>query len=539
VSAAALGHVLGRLPLPAIWPIAATFLVLPWVQSHISFVPGWAEWNFAGYEAKPTWPLFKAINDSVRGDYRQPRVVFEHALAHEEIGTVRAFENLPLFSGRSTLEGLYLQAAPTAPFVFYIQSEISEQQSCPFPAYGCSRFDLDRGIEHLRMFNVSEFIARSTLTKQAAAGSPDLVRTASVGSYEIYRIANSDGRYVVPLTSRPYLVSPKDWKDWSYRWFKRTRSSDAMPVYATQPASEAERALFAAAHTDPTPIQTATLDAIPALKETFAAPDRLVVTGCRPGHPILIRMSFHPRWRSTTGERIWLAGPAFMLVFPKQDRLELFFGDPPTVLFGRYLTLVGLLLSLAMAIPYVRRKIGERAHRVTAISGVRAIAALGNRWSERTRRIVLIGTVAVISSVFALVAVAVRTSDVDTVYRDGMSVFDDRNRPLNERMSQSLAYFRRAQRLAPLSYSAIHSTYYESIALYRLERWQEAEANFERLIRTFPEAQAAAESRYHIGICRLKRKDAAGARAAWQETIRSYPSSNWATYARERLEELK
>jgi hypothetical protein len=250
-------------------------------------------------------------------------------------------------------------------------------------------------------------------------------------------------------------------------------------------------------------------------------------------------MSFHPRWRSTTGERIWLAGPAFMLVFPKQDRLELFFGDPPTVLFGRYLTMVGLLLSLAMAIPFVRRRIGVRAQKVTAMSAVRAIGALGKRWSKRTRHIFLIGTVAVISSIFALVAVAVRTSDVDTVYRDGMSVFDDQNRSLHERMSQSLAYFQKAQRLAPLSYSAIHSTYYESIALYRLERWQEAEANFERLIRTFPEAQAAAEAQYHIGICRLKRKDAAGAQAAWQETIRSYRASNWATYARERLEELK
>ena len=58
---------------------------------------------------------------------------------------MRAFENLPLFSGRSTLEGLYMQGSPTAPFVFYIQSEVSTTPSCPFPDWGCARFNLDRG----------------------------------------------------------------------------------------------------------------------------------------------------------------------------------------------------------------------------------------------------------------------------------------------------------------------------------------------------------------------------------------------------------
>jgi hypothetical protein len=537
VAAAGAGHLLSRLPASGIWPVAAALLVLPWVQSHVSFVPGWAQWNFAGYEAKPSWPLFRSINDNVRGDYRQPRVVYEHALSHEDLGTVRAFENLPLFSGRSTLEGLYLQAAPTAPFVFYIQSEISEQQSCPFPAYGCSRFDLDRGVDHLRMFNVSHLIARSALLKQAASSNAALTREATLGDYEIFRVLGGDPRYAVPLSMRPYLASTDRWKEWSYRWFKQAGPQDAIPVFNSQ-VTDAERPLFEVRREDPAPIRTPGLGPAPELKESFSAPDRLVITGCRPGHPVLIRLSYHPRWKSVSGEKIWLAGPAFMLVFPEQDRLELVFADGPPVRIGRYLSVLGLLLGLLFGTPFLRRHIRARWQN-SALARLQQTAARISNLNDRTRRVVLLVVTTGVMALFAVVAIAARTSDVDTVYRDGMKVFDDQTRPVSERMTRSLAFFRRAQQLAPLSYSAVHSTYYESIALYRLENWQGAETAFRRLIATYPEAQAVAEARYHIGICRIRLDDPAGAKLSWQETIRLHPTSPWARYAQERLSELK
>ena len=105
---AGLGHVLGRLPGIEVLGLAAPLAVLPFVQKHVTFIPSWIKWNYSGFEAKATWPTLRDLSEKLRGDYRLPRVVYEHTPSNEALGTVRAFEDLPLFSGRSTLEGLYM-----------------------------------------------------------------------------------------------------------------------------------------------------------------------------------------------------------------------------------------------------------------------------------------------------------------------------------------------------------------------------------------------------------------------------------------------
>jgi TolA-binding protein len=91
--------------------------------------------------------------------------------------------------------------------------------------------------------------------------------------------------------------------------------------------------------------------------------------------------------------------------------------------------------------------------------------------------------------------------------------------------------------MAPLSNTAIHSTYFEGIVLYREERWDEARRVFEELLERFPEAQAAAEAMYHIGLCAERTGDAARAARAFEATQQGYPGTTWATLAGERLEQ--
>jgi tetratricopeptide (TPR) repeat protein len=530
-AAAALGYVFAWLPMPEVWPLVGALVILPYVQSRVTFIPAWITWNYAGFERKATWPVFEKLNQHLLGDFRSPRVVYEHSADNESLGTVRAFENLPLFSGRNTLEGLYMQSSPTAPFVFFIQSEISKDVSCPFPDYGCSRLDLDRGIGHLRMFNVSHFVLRSPIVKAAAAKHPGLAFEASFGPFDVYRLRENADRYAIPLALAPVAVRTATWKEVAYRWFKRAGPDDPTPVFVKD-IDASERAQFAAVVDDvKDELPRKALDPPPALEEQMDAPDHITVTGARPGHPILIRISYHPRWRAVTGEKIWLAGPSFMLVFPKSDRVELVFDGGAWVTAGHLFTTVGLIV-LALAFLPVGARLGERA-RTLVPEPVMALVRSTEAWDLRRRRTVLAGGVATAMALFAMLAIVKRVPNNEAVYRTGQRLYDA------NRLEESVPFFREAQHLAPLSATAIHATYYEAIVYFRREKWQDAITTFTRLMANFPEAPNFPEALYHVGLCRLHLGNLDGAREAWQEVQARFPSTPWGKYAGDRLAEVK
>lgn len=521
IAAAAAGHVVSRWPAP-VFSVPITLLgVVLLVQGEHARMSSWARWNYEGYERKVLWPVYRQISEHLGGNFTDPRVAYEHSPDHEALGTIRAFENLPLFSGRSTLEGVNMQASVTSPFVFFVQSEISEVMSCPFPEWGCSRPDLAAGVDHLRLLHVSDVILRSDSMKAAAAALPALRHRTSVGPYEIHTIAETSGGYVVPLAHAPYAVVSGEWKTDAYRWFKRARSSDPLPVFVDD-SNLAATVPFAGVFDslpDTPPLLPLSSSSSPV--ETVEA-ERIVVTGLTPRQPVLIRVSYHPRWKTTTGERVWLAGPGFMLVFPESGRLELVYGSSAITTAGLATSVVALLLVVLAFAGLPRRLWRPDQDRQVAPP------ASGSRLPQR----LLTGaaTTAILLAVAA--GVYARRTDADAVYRRGQREIDSAD------PGAALQTFRRARDLAPLSNTAIHATYFEAIVLYREERWGEAGQVFQRLVDEFPEAHAAAESLYHVGLCASRIGDTARARQAFDETMRRWPETMWAASAKARLEEV-
>jgi tetratricopeptide (TPR) repeat protein len=228
-----------------------------------------------------------------------------------------------------------------------------------------------------------------------------------------------------------------------------------------------------------------------------------------------------------------------MLVFPRGERVELVFEEGRPVILGRVLSVIGwaLLLGAILAGTWLARA-AQRVAEVRPIAGIVELVRRSGSWTLRRRRAVLLAGLAAAALLGAGLALKARGSDADSTYRMGQSIYDDDQRPERERLREALPYFRAAQELAPLSATATHSTYYESVILFRLEEWSEAEQAFQGLLDRFPEADAAAESQYHVGLCRERQGDVAGAIAAWETTRERYPDTPWATYAGERLEEV-
>jgi len=357
LAAAGLGSVLTWLPqsLRRVAPVVMAALVIAWVMPQVSFIPKWIQWNYEGMERTPWWThYFLANKIALLGGPHNPRIVYEHSPLHNSAGTIRAFEALPLFSGRSTLEGAYIQSSPSSPFVFYIQSELTETPSCPFLPYKCTTFDPERALPHLELFNVKEVVAVTDKVKAALESSPGYRVEGTIGPYKIFQVRQGTGQYVVPLRYQPALVADGDWKRLAYDWFQKPEWLE-VPLLFPRPG-------------DPVPpgaVPFHDLEQQP-VKQLFSSECRVndaigneevrFDTEC-PGRPHLIKVSYHPKWRVEGADRVYLASPAFMVVYPTSRHVRLVFGNRWPDYAGRAATAIGIVWLLVMATTFrIRRR---------------------------------------------------------------------------------------------------------------------------------------------------------------------------------------
>lgn len=478
----------------------ALVAVFFWVDQHVRYLPQWIDWNYSGFESRPLWPAFSEVNRHLAGSADDPRVVFEHSPAHNAAGSIRAFESLPLFSGRSTLEGLYIQSGLMTPEIFYLQSELSPVASCPLPEFHCARLDVERAADHLKLFNVSHVVARSDEVKRALTESAQFDLERRVAPFDLFTLRDAESSYVVPLSYQPIPVTGDHWRETFFHWFKAATSDDPILIRAEGAAdgqSYTQRDIRAGL-APRIPIDGASVNATVVLSE-----DEIVLRTDRPGHPLLIRVAYHPRWRASGESRVRLAAPGFLLVEPAESEVRLHFGAPPLVRAGQGLTGLGLLL-LMLSIRGRRRWATIAEPRLTHIA------------------------------VLALVVVAAGATGAGDfapeLFDRGMEHYN------SDRLSEADLLFDRAIAAGPISSAALHSTFYRGLIAYRGENWSLASQRFEAMIDLFPESPYRPEAEYHIALSRQMLGQTSVARQTLEHLMSEFPGTPWAGYAAERLE---
>lgn len=348
---------LARLARPLAAKGALALLVLLagawWPGLALEHTPRWLEWNNSGTEHKPLWPEFQELNQFLAGGFAQPRVVYEHSPLHQGAGSVRALESLPLWSRRATLESAYLQASPSAPFIFYLQSETAQRGSMPLPGYVYGRFDLPRALQHMALFNVGQYVAVDSASQERADHQPGLALQRRLGPYAVYRLTGNQDRYAVTPRFWPVLVQTQRPQELAYLWFRF--SSLEVPLVFVERITDEDRARFPhqrldSGRDDDPLLSELRQDLLPRLPLARPLPgaeeianERIAVRGLEPGAPLLVKMSYHPAWRSLGGEPIYRATPAFMLLFPRGDQATLVFGWAWPHVLGLVFTGLGLL----------------------------------------------------------------------------------------------------------------------------------------------------------------------------------------------------
>ncbi|MFZ2447763.1 MAG: 6-pyruvoyl-tetrahydropterin synthase-related protein [Syntrophobacteraceae bacterium] len=344
------GKFFSRLPRPGAWLSVFAAAIIVFSVSKSALDDSWIRYNYSGMEAKPLWNSFSEINRLLDGSENSPRVVFEHSDILNGAGSTRAFELLPYFAGRSTLEGLYMQSSITAPFVFHIQSEISQTPSTPLPGYYYSRFNPDRAAAHLRLFNTNQLISVSDNVHNGLDDSPDFEFQTALPPFRVYLVKDAENSYVAPLHFRPFRVPDADWKRAQFEWFRKSSLKVPMVVASESSTGDFWKTLdvFNGPPADLPEIPIAGAENVTA--KASLSENRIAVTTSTPGHPLWLKVSYHPSWRiARGGGELYPASPTFMLLVPKGPEVVLEFDTSGGVyLLGKILSLIALVVWLGI-----------------------------------------------------------------------------------------------------------------------------------------------------------------------------------------------
>jgi hypothetical protein len=335
----------------------------PFSTTDSSFVPGWARWNFSGYEGKDAWPEYQALMATMVGVGEQQgcgRAMWEYEKDLDRYGTPMALMLLPFWTEGciGSMEGLYFETSTTTPYHFLMQDQLSAapsnaQRDLPYVAGAPTQAEFDKGVANLQLFGVRYYLATSDDMKAFADEAPELSEVATSGPWTIYEVA--DVALVEGLAANPVVVEGSEvggevWLDLAVEWF----------------IDPAARDLFAAADGPdgwPRVTMADALDGLTSGAEPWG-PDQPVVpvtvSGIetdtdrvsfnvdRTGVPVLVRTSYFPNWEVSGAEGPWRVTPNLMVVVPTERQVTLTYGTSGPELLGWILTGVGVVLLVVL-----------------------------------------------------------------------------------------------------------------------------------------------------------------------------------------------
>ncbi|MGE0455141.1 MAG: 6-pyruvoyl-tetrahydropterin synthase-related protein [Vicinamibacteria bacterium] len=332
--AAALGEALRRLARPAPAALGVLLLALLLADARTTFLRGWIDWNYTGLEARELWPDFSRVAQALRGSGADPRATVEYSKLHERAGSIRMYETLPYFSGRSTLEGVYNQASLNTHAIYYLTSELCELSPNPFRNVEFSKFDTEAALAHLRLFNTRDVVAVSERLIEALRARPDVREVAAITPYHLFRLEGRF-RYVEPLEFEPVRTGEAGWRDKAQRWFSSRPLPRVPLVFTDDPRfPEAPRGTLARLPERPLPAGVSVVERV--------GEEAIEIETSRVGHPLLVKVSWHPRWRALGADGPYRVAPALMLVVPRQPQVRLEYASGLSDHVGHALTLCTL-----------------------------------------------------------------------------------------------------------------------------------------------------------------------------------------------------
>ena len=354
IRATAVVALLGLLStVPGLIPTIASDLHLNTTGNQVS---SWAAWNYSGYQGKAAWPEYQNLMNtmgSVSKRYGCGRAMWEYSGSgttnENRFGSPMALMLLPYWTNNcvDSMEGLFFESSPTAPYHFLDQAELSVAPSDPQSGLPYGSLDVYQGVRHLQLLGVKYYIAFSPAVIAEANSDPALRLVATTRhwptpdvTWHVYLI--KDSPMVQALTHTPNVVAGVSSRvAWLHAntWWWLTRSAWKVPIAESGPSSWP--------HVASTNVMTTSGVLAPVtVSAVRVGTQTLSFHVSRVGIPILVKISYFPRWHVTGATGPYRVSPNLMVVVPTSKDVTLNYTSTPALLWGNVVSDVAVVSAL-------------------------------------------------------------------------------------------------------------------------------------------------------------------------------------------------
>lgn len=328
-------------------PVVGSFTFLAVALVGISYIPGWASWNYSGYEGKDPWPEYEAVMAAM--DRLPPgRVQWEYNKDQNKYGTPMALMLFPYWTeGHDSMEGLFFESSLTTPFHFLNQAEMSFAPSRPVPNLRYHTFDFERGLEHLALYDVRYYVTYTEEARAAADGRGDLTKLATSPPFDIYELPPSSPVEIARFV--PAVYEGDRFDEAALDWYDRQGRLTEWLV--EEGPAEWPRVTDDLAGLGGEPVETTG-----RVTDVVIDDHRISFHTTAVRVPHLVKVSYFPNWTARGANGPYRAAPSLMVVVPTQEEVVLEFRPTWAEKLGVMLTAAGLLVVVIGGILALRER---------------------------------------------------------------------------------------------------------------------------------------------------------------------------------------
>lgn len=324
-------------------------------------VRNWSSYNYEGYQKQAAWPEYNNLIETMQRVSKHHgcgRAMWEYNSNEGRFGTPEALMLLPYWTNNcvASMEGLFFESSATTPYHFLDQAELSAAPSNPQVGLPYGPLNVMLGVQHLQQLGVRYYIAYSPSVVAQANADPQLQYLTSTlawpspgVTWRIYLVRNSP--LVQGLTSLPNVVANVDsrvsWLHANTKWWLNPKDWGTL-LASSGPAlwphvSKTSQVLQEA-------VPTVWVSKIRMTNQSLSFHVNRV------GVPVIVKISYYPRWKVTGATGPYRVSPNLMVVVPTSKNVSMIYGATVAVRVGNYVTDVTALTGLLVGWAALRRR---------------------------------------------------------------------------------------------------------------------------------------------------------------------------------------